>query len=806
MISQTIHNVSPQFAPFIGRAQEIAEISDLLADPACRLLTLVGPGGMGKTRLALEVARNLHYPDGLHFVPLQGLNSHEFIVSTVAEALGIDINHCCDPEENLLAVLAEKTLLLVLDNFEHLLDGVDIISHMLAGAPGLKILVTSRETLNIQEEFVRVVAGMAYPSMQTGTRTPRSVEDYSAVQLFVQSARRARADFSLEDEIAGVVSICNLVEGMPLALELAATWVRVLSCKEIALEIQRSLDFLETRARNVEPRHRSIRAVLDHSWNLLTPGEQEAFQRLSVFRGSFTREAAGMVAGTTLPTLSALVDKSLLQHDAYGRYHQHELVRQYGERQLNVSLDDSADTRDRHSQYYLSLLERRWRDLLGERPREALQEIEAEIKNVRVAWGWAAIHQLVDELEQGVDSLGFFYDTRGWYREGEKMLGMAVEALRTTCPNTRLFGKLLAWQGVQCNSLNQFEQARALLTESQEIFRQLSADQELAFALARLGEVDAFEENWSAARQRFEEALQICLAVGDRWGSAYAMIWLGGMLDDGSIRTNYIEQSEAIFRDLGSRWGLAVAAPTRSYDALADEDYASARQWGEEGVVLCREVGIPWGEASCLEAMAYAEYGLADYTQSLRHFAQALRIAVKLQLSRYIATESFGAARTLAALGITAPALDLFAIAYRYYMGVGRRPYYLDLEGGTPPDMLPAVEERARTIDPEVAIRALLVEITPPGSYPGRGRAAHRTRAGDSGACGARDVEPGRGRGPVSVSRDGEMVPQPDLQQAGRQQPHPGGGACPRPASGGRQNQPHNLTFGRCFVRVGQVY
>ena len=252
-------------------------------------MTLVGPGGIGKTRLAIEAARQhvALFPDGVYFVPLAPVESPHLLASVIAEALSVSLSGSENASTQLVRALRDKRLLLVLDNFEHLLEGTGLLTDLL-DAPNIKLVVTSRERLNLQEEWVEEVAGLAYPRGRL-TGTP---EAYAAVELFVQRAQQVQAGFSLADNTQAVVDICQRVEGMPLGLELAATWLRVMPCQEIAPQIERSLDFLTTAVRNVPERHRSVRAVLDHSWNLLSETERQVLARLSIFRGGFDLEAA----------------------------------------------------------------------------------------------------------------------------------------------------------------------------------------------------------------------------------------------------------------------------------------------------------------------------------------------------------------------------------------------------------------------------------------------------------------------------------------------------------------------------------
>ncbi len=327
-------------------------------------------------------------------------------------------------------------MLLLLDNFEHLLstptsdpapellldsmglDGeaavpqsppqtginwrVELLSDILTAAPGVKFLVTSREVLNLQEECLYHVDGLPYPELppasspQEEGSIPKDsgedwgwLEEYGAVQLFVERARRVRRDFSLFDEAADVVRICRLVEGVPLAIELAASWAKTMPCSAIAAEIQRNLDFLATSLRNVPDRQRSMRAIFDQSWQLLTQKERDVFKRLSVLRGSFSREAAERIAGASLAILSALVDKSLMRTESRARYHIHELLRQYAALQLAQSPEDIARVYDLHCTYYADFLRSRQEEMFSSRQREMTAEIKAELDNIRAAWNWA---------------------------------------------------------------------------------------------------------------------------------------------------------------------------------------------------------------------------------------------------------------------------------------------------------------------------------------------------------------------------------------------------------------------------------
>lgn len=323
------HNMPAYHTLFVGRDQELRDLSALLRHAQTRLVTIAGPGGIGKTRLAVEVAQACvdAFPEGICFVPLASVQKAEEVETAVARTMGLYLTATDNVRDRLQAYLQHKQLLLVMDNFEHLEGSAHVqwIAHILATTRYVKILATSRTSLNVGAEWVRHLAGIDFP------QSPDSddVAGYSAIQLFADRVRRLRHDFSLADEAANVIQICRLVQGMPLALELAAAWVKALPCAQIVREIERNVDFLTTTFADVDPRHRSLRAVFDTSWQMLKPHERQVLQRLSVFRGGFGLAAAEQVADASPQLLSQLIDKSLLYHQAEGKYEMHELLRHY---------------------------------------------------------------------------------------------------------------------------------------------------------------------------------------------------------------------------------------------------------------------------------------------------------------------------------------------------------------------------------------------------------------------------------------------------------------------------------------------
>ncbi len=349
--------------PFVGRAIDRAELADRLADPAGRLITLIGPGGIGKTRLALHIADDQRglFADGVHWAALGSISADELSVPTIASAVGLALYGKDPPLTQVINYLREKHVLLVLDNVEHLPGIAPVAADLLRQAPGLMLLVTSRERLALQEEWLYDVTGLSYPCASQD-----AVEEYDAPRLFAQSAQRVMRQFNLTDaDRAAVQRICQLVEGMPLALEMAAAWTTTRSCAEIAQEIEHSLDLLATTLRNVPERQRSVRATFEHSWALLSDRERQIFARLSVFRGSFSAAAAQHVAAAHAADLAALGARSLLRHTPGNRFQVHELLRQFGAEKLAVQAAEAADVAAQHAAYYAALLAERETALKG---------------------------------------------------------------------------------------------------------------------------------------------------------------------------------------------------------------------------------------------------------------------------------------------------------------------------------------------------------------------------------------------------------------------------------------------------------
>lgn len=616
--------IPAQRSPFFGRTQSLAEVSARLANPDCRLLTLTGTGGCGKTRLAIQAAetsQNL-FQDGVYFVGLQPVMSGDLLVSALAHALNISFYGSTLPQQQLYERLQDKSLLLIMDNFEHLLDHAQFISDLLVNAPHVKVLVTSRETLNLQEEWLYPLKGMQTPLSIYSSKW----EDYDAIQLFLYHARRMQPNFSLEDNLTAVIRICQVAEGLPLALELAASWLKGLSAEQIASQIQHNLDFLTTTVRNVEDRHRSMRATFDQSWKLLSEEERLAFAKLSVFRGGFDYEAAGRVAGADLPMLIALVEKSLIQTTTSVHFDIHELLRQYGAQQLEASGETEA-TLALYSQYFARRMQQYDTALKQPEQLKAIQEIEDNFENIRQVWDWSVRNRHVENLHTMLDSLYLFGYLRSRYRE---IIAIFEQGLEVSAVGTSLFGRLLArrWGYLHWVYQEDYEQPFASIEQSQEIALATNSQFELAFchltkAFALIG-----MHRYAEALTPLEASLELFEVVDDSYYASWALHRLGYVyynLNQPDEANKYTEQSLELARSTHNRATLVTCLLNLGSYCLKNSQYTKGHIYLEESLQVAVEAGHQGQIAHALSLLALCAFFQGEYA-SCREYARRSQV------------------------------------------------------------------------------------------------------------------------------------------------------------------------------------
>jgi predicted ATPase/DNA-binding SARP family transcriptional activator len=638
--------------PLIGRQRELDEIHARLSGDDCRLLTVIGQGGIGKTRLALQAAADLSpgYADGAVFVPLAPVTAAEYLVSALADALHFKATRQGEPRSQLWSYLRRKHMLLVLDNFEHLLDGADLIASLLSFAPRVDVLVTSRERLNLREEWLYEIHGLSFP--QNGETT--GLEAYDAVALFVHSAQRVRPGFALDAATRPAVArICRLVDGMPLAVELAAAWLQVLSPQEIAEEIERSLDFLTASLRNLPPRHRSIRAVFESSWERLDPAQARVLSRLSIFRGRFTREAAHAVADAPLTVLLALAGKSLLHRLPDGRFHIHELLRQYAGEKLDATPVERDRTHRAYVTYYVHTLRGLEPRLKGPDQIDVLDQIKDEIDNIRAAWMLAVSQRDAAGLSGLLTGLRLFYIMRPRLQESKEMFGGTVDYLKDaglTAEEQIVLAQVKTVLAMTYRVLGRGPLAADLFHEAYPVLSQLDArdhpDAAITFnVLSTLANWPLHDSD--TAERMARRAIELFEAQGNSWGIAWGYQNLG---DVAHVNIRYAESGAFyqraldISRAIGDRWMSGVALKALGEVAYSLGQYAEAERLYREGLVLSETIGDDNEIAFTLDRLANLVSIQGRHAEAEALIGQALQLGHQLGDPYKIASNLFNLA------------------------------------------------------------------------------------------------------------------------------------------------------------------
>lgn len=681
------HNLPAQVKSFIGREGELTEIDTRFAQEHCRLVTIIGPGGMGKTQLALEYARRAmdSFPDGAWFVPLAGVAEHEQIPSTIIDALGILMTPEQDPQTRLWQYLGEKTLFLILDNFEHLREGALLVSKLLELAPSISILVTSRERLNLQIETVFPLGGLDLPQADHQQRaagngqerTTERAQESGAVALFVDCAQRADASFSLSpDARPAVNAICQLIDGMPLGIELAAVWTRLLPCDEILENLRRSIDLLTVSMPDVPARHRSMRALIEESWQDLSAETQRVFARASIFRGNCDWPALQEVAAANMLHVAELVDRGFLRRMSDGSYQIHELMRQFGAEILAQSESTTgepieAEVAHSHAHYYLHLLKQMESDLIGSEQIAALQTVSRNIENIRLAWEWALTNHANPLIDLAAEALYRFYSSRGQAHEGETLFAQATARLSTdTNAPVPLFVRIRNYWAFFLEPLGRVQEAQELLTENIAMARQHNLFTELGWALLHFGTIVAWKDV-EQARPILEESHQLFQQTEDTEG---VIAVLGKLWDFILIRQVDREPALAVAEE-ALEWARTLDAPLVIARCLArlgtitriQEQFDQARHYVEEALRLAQHLKNPILEAQLLNNLAVVAYDQRDY-----HHARTLMEAC-VACYRKTSLENSTALIVEENLGRLAQRLGEWDVALHHYQETARK-------------------------------------------------------------------------------------------------------------------------------------
>jgi predicted ATPase/class 3 adenylate cyclase/Tfp pilus assembly protein PilF len=679
------NNLPTQLTTFIGREREIAEVKRLLSE--ARLLTLTGWGGAGKTRLALQVAAEVleGFTDGVWLVELASLSDPDFVPHTVASA--VDVRE--QPGRPILATLCEylrpKHVLLVLDNCEHLVAAcARLADTLLRACPNLRILATSREALGIAGETTWRVPPLSLPDPRR-LPPPEGLSAYAAVRLFIERAVAVLPTFTVTNENAPwIAQVCHRLDGIPLAVELAAVRVKALSVEQIAARLDDRFRLLTGGSRTAMPHHQTLRATIDWSHDLLSDPERIVFRRLAAFAAGFTLEAAEMVCAgdgvdesEVLDLLMRLVDKSLVmteEQDGTARYRLLETVQEYTRERLRKS-EEAEGVQRRHRDWYLGLAERAGPELFGANQAAWFDRLEVEQGNLRAALRSSIERGGTEAALRLVGVLWRFWAVRGHFEEGSGWLKAVLEAVeRNSDAPPALRAKALNVAGYLALSQGAYATARTLLEESLAIQRQLGDKAQIAISLSNLGTAVLHQGDVAMARELLEEGLTIRRESGDKVDIAGSLNDLGAVAieqGDYAAARSLLEEALTIRRELGDKAGIAASLNNLGMVAIQQRDYAAARVFLGESLPLCREIGDKWLHALALNTLGDLTRTQGDHAAARPLYEESLAISVQLEDQRGIAYCLEGLAAVASELGQRNRAAQLFAAAEALREGSG---------------------------------------------------------------------------------------------------------------------------------------
>ena len=554
----------------------------------------------------------------------------------------------------------------MLDNFEHILDGIGVVNEILFAAPEVKILATSRERLNLQSETVLNIAGLNVPN-------PESSEDlrrYDAITLFIQKASQVQTSFDPSaDELKKIAIICQMVHGIPLAIELAAAWLYLLSINEISEELHQSFDILSSEMRDIPERHRSIRTVFEHTWSLLNGDEQEIFMRLSVFRGGFTREAAQEVAHASLAQLGVLVNKSILSYDAkHGRFDMHELLRQYAQERLDKTAQISQFAYKTHGTYFAEFMSLRWEHLKGSRQLIAIKEIESDIENIRSAWRFFIENTESTQLKKFINSFWLIYWIRGWNHAAVELYGKANDVLSKTDRDDEseaLLAIVKGNQGFFMAWLGLAEDGYLLAEESVKSLEKLNHNEGLIFAYNSLTLAAYYLQHVDEEIEAANKLIKISQDSDDTWTKAFAAS-LSSMaslrIQDYVNAQQWAEKSLNLSNEIEDKMIATLALTSLGHIAIMKEDLVEARIYYSRWLAISTEIGFHWAIGNSTKYLGQVALLEGNLEEAEIYFRQSLKVAYDLGLARDIVNHLYEFSKLRRAQGNATNAVELLTL------------------------------------------------------------------------------------------------------------------------------------------------
>ena len=600
------------FTPFFGRQEALADIGRRLAPPHGRILTLLGAGGMGKTRLAIAAATQLaqqgHWPAGVYFVPLAEATTPTAAQLAIAQAVGLSLAAVVELASGLAHFLQGKQVLLVLDNYEQLVEQTAWLADLATAVPTLTLLITSREPLHLPEEQLLGLGGLA---------------EAPARQLFAQLAQRIQPDFDAQEQEEAIGRLVHLVGGMPLALEIAASWVRLLPCAQIATQIETGLDVLVSTWQDMPDRHQSIRAVFEQAWQMLPPASQQLWATLGLFSGGFTAEAAVAIAHTTPLALDELVLRSLVRQSKGGRYEMHPLVRQFA----LGKMAPSADVYQRYSAYYLGQLGEHERDFYGVRAAEVYGRFLPEQDNIQQAWRWAAEQGEMALLRLSQRAFGRFVRQAGLYQQGISLLEEAIQQLARR-PNEAETAETIAQlryrQAILAIELKQYEPAARQLQAALAHWQATADGVRQSGALANLGIIAWRQGDFATAEAQLQASLALAQAhhhdemVAYIWQHMGNLAWVQGDVPQAKA---YLQQSLPLYRAQGNLYRLAGNLNDLGAAAgLTQVERELSQAYFEEALALYQQLGHRLGATLPQSNLGYMALGQGQYARARQLF------------------------------------------------------------------------------------------------------------------------------------------------------------------------------------------